>query len=358
MNSGKRTILITPVGSQCNLRCIYCYHAPVRDNSKLMVMPRDILEKTMAEGLQWHENIDFLWHGGEPLLAGLEFFEEAMNLQKKYSMSNKRVRNIVQTNATLIDKRWAEFFCRENFIVSSSMDGPEKIHDANRVKQDSEGSFASVLAGIEEIKMTGKNVGLLAVITNTNVRYPDEVYQALRKIGSRSFELHFCSKTEVPVVDLIADKKYLLNFYQRLFDLWIEENNPEFRVRTFTNIIRAFFDGKTLDCASRIAHCRFFVAVDEEGNLYACHRFLKRDEFLLGNITEKSFEQIMRDGEEIYDALSQMSSQCKKCEWLKYCGGGCAHERWIHFGRFDVPHPYCDFKKELFRYVTNKIKSI
>jgi len=105
-------LLITPVGLSCNLRCDYCYNAVVRGPSrKLNLMSLDLLAKLYHDFLAVAAHrVVIIWHGGEPTLAGLEFFEQAVNLQSVLCESGITVENCIQTNATLLTPKWCQFF--------------------------------------------------------------------------------------------------------------------------------------------------------------------------------------------------------------------------------------------------------
>ncbi len=92
--------------------------------------------------------ISFSWHGGEPLLAGLDFYRKAVALQKKWKPAGRTIINGIQTNGTLLDESWVKFLAEENFRLGISMDGPEDLHNQFRKTRDGKGSFQKVLTWI------------------------------------------------------------------------------------------------------------------------------------------------------------------------------------------------------------------
>lgn len=104
--------IIRPVGEACNLRCFYCYYNSIDQKfSKESVMPYSVLEKFISEYLSIFDGeVTFLWHGGEPLLAGIEFYEAALYYEAKYAHKTHSIINEIQTNGTLINKEWSSFF--------------------------------------------------------------------------------------------------------------------------------------------------------------------------------------------------------------------------------------------------------
>ncbi|MFA7620779.1 MAG: radical SAM protein, partial [Aminobacteriaceae bacterium] len=126
-------VMAKVVGALCNLQCEYCYYT---EKTKLLaqtqrLMSDDALEAYVGENLRIHGRdavVEFAWHGGEPLLAGIGFFRKAMDLERKYGKGRKIV-NTLQTNATLLNDEWCEFFAAHDFLLGVSLDGPKTLHD-------------------------------------------------------------------------------------------------------------------------------------------------------------------------------------------------------------------------------------
>src|SRR5271167_539962 len=108
-------LLAKPTGAQCNLDCDYCFFL-----SKEMLYPNsrfrmsdeqleDYLRQLIAAHAQAGE-VTIAWQGGEPTLMGLDFFRRSVELTKKYLEPGQRALHTIQTNGTLIDAEWAEFF--------------------------------------------------------------------------------------------------------------------------------------------------------------------------------------------------------------------------------------------------------
>lgn len=348
-----QTIMIEPVGSSCNLRCKYCYQEPVR--IPVSIMSEKILKRIVPDKIALNDEIKFLWHGGEPMLAGMDFFKKAIELQKRFNKKETRVVNAIQTNATLIDEEWAEFFAKNDFKIGTSIDGPKEIHDVTRSK-----SFDRTIEGIEHIRNAGKGVGIIITINKYNVDYPEEIWDNIikpKKI-SNSFEINICSSTELSSLTPTLEKS--LDFMIKLFNLWIEEDDPKITIKTFRVILRFLLGGEAGDCAFEYNKCNQFVAIDEKGDVYICNRFMKREVAYMGNVFEQSLKTIIRSRKalELYDKIAKIKDECRKCEWLMCCGGGCAFQRWLHTGRFDAGFPECNLRKKFFSYVKEKVAQI
>lgn len=317
-------------------------------------MSVDILEKSVADGLELGNSIRFLWHGGEPLLAGRDFFEKAWCFQKHYKKDGQLIENHIQTNLTLANKDWTQFLAEYNFKVGTSLDGPESIHNYMR-----SGSYQKVVQGIKNIQITDNTVGVVITVGKHNVDYPDEIWREiiLPKKLSTSWEVNICAATETECFTPSNEKS--IRFLTRLFDLWMENDDPDIYIKTFWVILRTLIGGSPRDCAFEYNKCNLFVAIDELGDVYTCNRFLKREVAWLGNIRNQKLKEII-DGEKaktLYKEIAGLKAECRTCKWLMACGGGCAFQRWMSTKKFDAGFPGCEVRKALFSYIANKIKS-
>jgi len=191
-------LLVKPAGPDCNLRCSYCFYrekASLFPETRKHRMKASTLELLVSQALAAARDLAiFSWQGGEPTLAGLDFFERVVELQKKHARAGQRIHNALQTNATLLDDEWARFLKRNRFLVGVSIDGPEPLHDAHRVDRDGAGSFDSVMAGIERLARHGVEFNTLTCIHRHNARHPLRVYRFLRDQGSRFMQF-------IPIVE-------------------------------------------------------------------------------------------------------------------------------------------------------------
>lgn len=347
-----RTFIITPVGNNCNLRCDYCYHSNLPRMS-LKIMTEEILERFIKESLSMFSHIRYIWHGGEPMLAGLNFFQKALFFQKKYRKDDQVVINGIQSNVTLVDDSWGKFFADTNFHVSTSLDGIKEVHNLHR-----DNSYDQVLKGIEILDNYLKRVGVILVVNKDNVFLADQIYKSFKTFSwFRGFELH----PYMPVADsenkLVPNEDDLLNFMYQIFDLWWEDDNPKIVIRMFRDIIRVFLKDHPIVCASQRKGCLNITSVNYDGSIYTCSRFMEEKGGYLGNIIEDDLCIILqrKRTEKIYQQMVDLPRECLRCKWLDYCGGGCAYQRWL-----DAWSKYyqCNVRKELFRYVTSRLNNL
>ncbi|MFH1990747.1 MAG: radical SAM protein [Patescibacteria group bacterium] len=349
--------MILPVGLNCNMTCSYCYHAGKNfSQGKFHRMPDEIIWKTIFESSQLAKNVDFLWHGGEPLMVGINHFKKAVQIEKEINFAG-RVRNMIQTNGVLLTQAFCDFFAKENFKISTSIDGTKKINDTNRCFANGKGTYDKVKKAINLWRATGNNIGAIVLVTKANVNHPAEVYRGIKRLNLTSCAFHFCSQNEKCLTSMIPGRKETFEFFRSVFDKWFENDDPSFPIRNFRNAIRVLCGGKPLDCASMVDGCRGFIAVSENGDVYPCHRFVSKNEFLMGNIHYRSLSEIYENATHEYDRICSLSGECKSCKWLEMCGGGCAYERFVTNGAFNSVHPECSIKKMIFRHIEKKTSS-
>ena len=128
-------LMIKPAGSLCNLDCHYCYYLDKAEiyGGRQPRMSLEMLEKLTREYIAANDvpEVTFNWHGGEPLVMGLDFYKKAVEFQKQYA-DGKIIHDTLQTNGTMITREAADFFSQNNFLLGISIDGPADIHDKFR----------------------------------------------------------------------------------------------------------------------------------------------------------------------------------------------------------------------------------
>jgi uncharacterized protein len=179
---------VKPVGSTCNLDCTYCYYLSKEqlfDVPAATRMDDDTLERVVQQYIEGvtAEDVVFTWQGGEPTLLGLEFFQRAVALQRKYKKPNQRIENDLQTNGTLLNEEWCEFLRDNKFLVGLSIDGPRDLHDHYRVTKGNRPTFDRVFNASKMLRRYGIPFNTLTCVHRYNARKPLEVYRFLRVLS-------------------------------------------------------------------------------------------------------------------------------------------------------------------------------
>ena len=195
--------MLKPAGSACNLDCHYCYYLDkaVQYGGRQAVMSDELLELYVKQYIEANEvpTVQFCWHGGEPLLLGVDFYRKAMDFQQKYA-DGKKIENILQTNGTLVDEAWCDLFAGNNFLVGISLDGPQDIHDAFRLTKGGRPTFERVMRTIEMFQRSGVEYNTLSVVNRLCEGRGGEIYRFFRDtVHSRYMQF-------LPAVEHVVDK--------------------------------------------------------------------------------------------------------------------------------------------------------
>ena len=346
-------VMAKPIGSACNLKCDYCYYLEKErmyqgeQNSR---MSDDLLERYIRNYIesQPRPEVLFTWHGGEPLMRGLDFFKKAIKLQQYYSrVKGIRVDNSLQTNGTMLTDEWCEFFARNNFLIGVSLDGPAHCHNRYRLNRSGVGSHAKVLKGIQLMQKHKVEFNVPSVVNNYNVNYPLEVYNHFKEIGAQFIQF-------TPIVERIAndaipqgmklqplvpncdcslaewsvDPLAYGRFLTAVFDEWIKNDVGKYYVINFDSTL-ANWVGEQPSICIHAETCGHAMAMEHNGDVFACDHFVF-PEYKRGNIWEKPLLQMLYAPEQIQfgkDKRDKLPTQCNDCEYLFACNGECPKNR-------------------------------
>jgi uncharacterized protein len=340
-----------PTGPLCNLDCTYCFYLEKENlypNTRKWAMTDEVLEAYVRGYIEAQDadTVNFAWQGGEPTLLGVDFFERAVELERRYA-GGKRITNALQTNATLLDDRWGEFLARNGFLVGVSIDGPRELHDFYRVDKGSAGTFDRVMRGLEALKRHRVEFNTLTVVNRQNSRHPLEIYRFLKSIGSRFMQFipiverkaavatseglvliqpAFEGATEV--TDWSVEPRAFGEFLVAIFNEWVKRDVGAYYVQHFDVALESWLGLPQSLCVFRRT-CGSALALEHSGDLYSCDHFVY-PEFKLGNILEISMGEMVnsdrqRDfGNAKADALPRM---CRECDVRFACNGECPKHR-------------------------------
>lgn len=331
------SILVKPAGPDCNMACTYCFYlekAELFSETKIHRMNEDILEEMTRQVLsQGEQQISFAWQGGEPTLMGLPFFEKAVGFQKRYGRGHS-VGNGLQTNGILIDEHWAKFLNTYNFLVGISLDGPEHIHDHYRLRQNGQGSWSRVVDRAKLMLDSGVEVNALTVLNDYSVQFPEEIYNFHKSLGLSYMQFIPCverdqeDSTRAASFSVFPDKYG--EFLCKVFDLWqsdFVEDKPSTSIRYFDSVFFNYVGLPAPDC-TLVESCGIYVVVEYNGNVYSCDFFVEPG-WKLGNVMDDNLTSMLNSKQ--HNKFGQMKAalprDCKECQWLHYCWGGCTKDR-------------------------------
>ena len=349
-------VLIKPVSGACNLRCAYCFYADEvasRAEPSLGRMDEETLEATVRGALsRGAREVTFGFQGGEPTLAGLPFFARAKVLAARYAPKGTRVNWTIQTNGVAIDDDWAAMLKRLGCLVGVSVDGPARIHDANRRDALGGGSFQRAMEGVERLRRHRVDFNVLTVVSAQVARNAERIYRFFMKN-----ELPY--QQYIPCLDpLMAERGLAAHsltpelhaaFFTELFHLWYDDvSRGRFvYIRTFENYINAI-RGIPPEHCGMLGRCAMQTVVEADGSVYPCD-FYALDRYRLGNVRD-GFDAIFArlcDSGFVEDSL-RADAACADCRWAPICRGGCRRDR-DYGGELRLNH-YCEAYRAFFDY--------
>jgi uncharacterized protein len=370
-------VMVKPVGARCNLNCKYCYYLEKKNlykDSHTSVMQESVLENFIKQYIQSQSApvISFVWQGGEPMLAGLKFFQTAVEYQKYYARG-RRIINAFQTNGTLINDSWCKFFRQHDFLIGISVDGPDELHDYYRLDNHGAKTWNKVMNGIKLLQEYNVEFNTLTVINNHNANYPLEVYSFLKSTGSRYHQY-------IPIVEQLAEdegdyplslvspdykgKATITNwsvspeqygdFYIKIFDTWIRNDVGSVFVQMF-DVILANWISEPGGLCILDKTCGSAGVLEYNGDLYSCDHYVYPENFL-GNILSTPLYEMMRSQKQKRfgaDKRNSLPEYCLKCEYLNICNGECPKNRLSVTPKNEKGLNYlCPGLKSLFNHVT------
>lgn len=331
------SVLIKPSGPDCNLECTYCFYLEKEalfPETKTHAMTPDVQEELIRQVMQQSgESVSIGWQGGEPALMGLDFYKRAIELEKKYSRGQS-VGNSFQTNGTLLDREWAQFFKEYDWLIGLSLDGPQHIHDRYRIDKGQHPTWEKVEGVARMLLEEGVAVNAMCCITDYSADFAEELYHYFKNMGLTWMQF-------IPIVETdkqhptraasfsLTDEKYG-HFLIKLFDLWyhdIQDGVATTSVRDFDSLFFHYVGLEPPEC-THTKECGNYVVVEHNGNVYSCDFFVE-PRHRLGNIRHGRMIDMLnsKKQEEFGKAKAILPRKCKLCPWYQKCFGGCTKDR-------------------------------
>jgi len=305
----------------------------------------------------------FGFQGGEPTLAGLDFFKTLIKFQKKYNKKNIPIMNTIQTNGSTIDADWAEFFFENKFLVGISIDGTKEIHDYLRPDASGKGTFHQCIKSAQLLKKHKADFNILCVITRQVARHPEKIYNFFKKHDFRYIQLIPCLdglKEEHGSNDYSLNSEAFGDFLKSLFDMWYQDfiQGNYYSIRTFDNYINLLLGNQPENCAMS-GFCQSYPVIEADGSVYPCD-FYMLDEYRIGSVKTDSFETMLSgDTSENFAGISHhIHEKCITCSYNFICRGGCRRDREPFVDGKPSLNYYCSSYMAFFEHALPRMQAI
>ncbi len=343
------SLMIKPASSLCNLSCEYCFYRDVSEHREHLgfgIMAKETAEILIQKAFMYADGnqVAFAFQGGEPTLAGLDFFRFFVDCVRKHNVKNSPVFYGMQTNGTVIDGEWAEFLAENHFLVGLSLDGDFEGNKF-RKKPSGQNSFYKILSAAELLKKHNVDFNILTVLTGYCAENGERIYRYFRDKGFKYLQFIPCLRPfgSDEQSELYMTPEQYGDFLIRVFNLYVKDyvRHNYVSVRQFDNWVRLFLRKGTEQCGIG-GHCTHQFVAEANGNIYPCD-FYCTDEYLLGNITETDFLTMEKSktAEDFIKESLVIPERCKGCNVGFMCrGGGCK--------RTQLSEDYCEAYKKFF----------
>lgn len=360
-------LLIKPASSLCNMRCGYCFYEDVsarRQAKSCGVMSRETARSLIQSAFEAADaggKVIFAFQGGEPTVAGIEFFRAFLEMEREYRRPGVAVEHAIQTNGLLLDDAWMNLFAQGHFLVGLSLDGTKQLNDLYRLDADGKSSWNRAARALVLLQRRGIEHNLLCVVTGQCAAHPQKVYQSLKKLGGQYLQFIPCLD---PLEEAPGRRAYSLlpeqygAFLCTLFDLWYADwrAGRYVSIRLFEDYVHLAMGLPAGSCASS-GHCGSYCVVEGDGSLYPCD-FYVLDKWKLGSIYTGSIlgavqsetaQRFLAEGE-------QPLAECTACRWRSLCNGGCKRN-WINENG-QIKNYYCPAFKAFFEHAASRLAEI
>lgn len=343
-------VMAKPAGARCNLACRYCYYLEKGDyyasSSEGPFMTDATLERYIQEYIQTQTSreINFTWHGGEPLMRPLDFYRKAVALQARYG-SGRQIANCLQTNGLLLNDDWCRFLHDEGWLVGLSIDGTQAMHDAYRQGRNGAPSWERVMRAVELLERHHVEWNAMATVHQANAEQPLEFYSFFRNtLGCRYLQFtpvveRLLQEGEKTWLAQVGDEDCRLapysvlphqwgNFLCAIFDEWVRHDVGYTFVQLFDATLAGWM-GVAPGVCVYAEECGHAAVMEHNGDVYSCDHFVF-PRHRLGNIHTHTLPQMLYGPQQTaFSRLKRdaLPRQCRLCPWLKACHGECPRLR-------------------------------
>jgi uncharacterized protein len=340
--------------ARCNLNCSYCYVFNKADQSwrtRSRVMSDEVFEAALRRVRRHCDDsgqpiVRIMFHGGEPLLAGVARFRRWLEIIDRELGGRVRVLLAVQTNATLIREDWAKLFAEHRVEVGVSIDGPRELNDRFRIDHAGRGSYDRIVRGIEALHQQGVPFSILSVIQLGADGL--SVYQHFRSLRPNTINFLFPDYNHDDIAEV--RQQYgptpIANFLIPVADDWFRGEAKGGDVPILRNLCRIILGGETRSDMFGNPPLGFvFVEVDGEiegldvlrvdaAGLASTGLNVFHDDFR-GIVSASPFH-----AQAIFDGVP-LPTDCSSCHERETCAGGYLPHRYSHARGFDNRSVWC-----------------
>lgn len=367
--------LIKPASGACNMRCKYCFYeneVVIRKEDHPVFMTLDTAQLLICQAFSCIESekrgerntvpISFAFQGGEPTLAGLNFFNKFIEMVQTYNVRKYPVQYTIQTNGLLLNEEWADFFAKNNFLVGISIDGDKALHESLRPDAVGRSTWDRVTRNLRLLQDKHVETNLLCVVTRQCAKHPEKYYRALKNLGVSFLQFIPClDPLDVPrgSMPYSLTPKLYGSFLCGLFDEWYWDwkSGHYTSIRLFDDYIHLAMGLPAGTCATS-GSCGAYFVVEGDGTLYPCD-FYCLNEWKIGKLGEASLAEYAKSKIETHflEEGTKHPFECSSCRFYPLCFAGCKRD-WYQDSDGKNHNYFCSSFSQFFNYAEQRILEI
>lgn len=347
--------IIVKLTTACNFACSYCSEGnqPIRElDPRLFYKLVDGLPRLLEHCCE--KNVEFLWHGGEPLLYGCEKLSQLMDYAQN-KLIGYNIRFLMQTNGYLLDEEWLSCLQEYGIAPGISFDGLPEMHDEHRRTKDGKPTAVKVLNNLHMLREAGFQISTLMVLDTSEHVDSQALLAFIKKHG-----LHPKIHPVIPCGRAAGEKdtkKIYANYVQMLKEIYEQcvKKGDDLDIEPLDSLLTAILTNGTLSECSFNGSCgKKFLCLYPDGEVGFCGRDNASRCLAYGNIQEHEILQLYEspNAQAIRSRNTYLrDNECHDCQYWSLCQGGCSYEAMNYYGRLENSYPYCAGRKQLIKYL-------
>jgi uncharacterized protein len=363
MRNTRTVQFVVKTSKHCNLRCKYCYeYAELGNKEAISIEQIESMFEHIADyyqQLDFPVNIEFIWHGGEPLLQHPKFYWQVFDLQNRiFNRPTDRVTNGVQTNLTLLDRERLRLLAEGFDSVGVSIDlfGDLRVHQTGITSQD------KVLENMDKLSSAGINFGCITVLTKHSLDRIPQIYEFYKTLDlpARILPLFKGAFAEQHIGFEISARE-TLTAYRELVNLWIADDQIV-SISPISEAIEQVLSHYTPNTPTFFYDKReweYIYLVNTDGEIYSYADAYEIDRSH-GNIFTTPLGELIagyRHQQIIDDAELRMEKACLGCKYFGSCSGYPIAEGSREYAELDPDgNAQCIVERGLLEYIEYRLQ--
>lgn len=310
-----------------------------------------------------HDQVNFIWHGGEPTILPIRFYEKALLVQARLRRPNQIITNVIQSNGTRLSPEWIKFIRNYNFGLGISLDGPPEIHDIERIYASGRPSFQDINQNIKLLRKNRILFSVLMVIDERALKIgPEAIFNFFIKAEINSYGLIAAMPANYPdalpntQTHHYTDPQKMNKFLIKIYDLWKERADPNIKIREINGILQRL-NGKSVMCTLAGKCLGKYYMIDPNGDISHCDLFIGDSNYSFGNLLESSFVNIRNNKKlkHLIESNKQDLIKMQYCDEFNTCNGWCPHERYLSIRHNPHHNQHCCGLRDLIKHIRNNM---